>query len=64
VDGDDPQYCSLMPLSGAEGELLRALNPDALMGTLAVMGKERRALRSDYPKGGPKTIYWGVGMRV
>jgi hypothetical protein len=62
ADGDDPQYCSLMPVLPSEAARLRSLQGPELLTELSVLAPGRRSLRSDYRKGGPQRIYWGSGL--
>ena len=59
VDGDDPQYWTLLPVTAAEvAKLLQ--QGDAVTETeLNAIGLGRRRLRHDHPKGGPARSYWG-----
>lgn len=62
-DGEDPIYRTVLPISGEERENLtngRSLSK----AFLESIGKDRRSLKYDWPKGTPKSIYWGVGVLV
>ncbi len=63
-DGDDSQYWTLLPITEREaayllqmGNLLTETKPDAL-------GRGRRSLRRDYPKGALPRLFWGTGITV
>ncbi len=58
VDGEDPQYWQVLPLTLAEVEALRA---DPSKSRVESFGAGRRCLRFDHPKIGPKQIYWAAG---
>ena len=63
-DGDDPQYWTLLPITGAEAaELLhhRDSLPEIMLNAL---GPGRRALRFDHPKAAAPRIFWGTGISV
>jgi len=64
VDGDDPQYWTLLPITAAEAaDLVRPR--DSLPETmLDALGPGRRALRLDHPKASAPCIYWATGIRV
>lgn len=64
VDGDDPQYWTLLPLTNDEAASL--LPPAAAPTTteLNALGSGRRSLRRDYPKGDVKRVYWATGLTV
>ncbi len=62
-DGEDPMYWTAMPIFAVEAVCLVQGNP-VYENTLKSIGPERRSLRHDFPKGGPKTTYWGRGVRI
>lgn len=47
VDGEDPQYWSLLPITKAESASLRARVSEAMLNSL---GPDRRCLQRDHPK--------------
>ena len=59
VDGDDPQYCAVLPITEPEATDLRRQQPSLTEGTLQSFAPSRRTLQHDYPKGGPESIRWG-----
>lgn len=64
VDGEDPQYCTLLPLTEAEAAELTGQGASTIERKLAALGPGRRSLRSDFPKGKPRRIHWGKGLSV
>jgi hypothetical protein len=61
VDGEDPQYWTLLPITeGEAADLLRT--PSEAM--LHAIGPDRRSLLRDFPKGADPRVYWSTGMRV
>jgi hypothetical protein len=62
IDGDDPQYWTLMPVSAAEAdELIR--NPVvAVEAQIHELFQGRRSLKHDAPKGEPRRSYWSIGF--
>lgn len=61
TDGDDPQYTDLVPITDDEaGDLVRqGQNVD--LRVLEALGAGRRRLVTNYPKGGPKSVFWATG---
>ncbi len=74
VDGEDPQYWTLLPLTEAEaanfiqkyGSLSEAEIDEVEIETeINVLGIERRSLRRDYPKSAKAPyVFWGYGIRI
>jgi hypothetical protein len=63
-DGNDPQYSTLLPITGAEAEgLIQQEGPLNEM-SLNALGRGRRSLQRDYPKAGPPRVFWGSGVLV
>ena len=60
VDGDDPQYWSLLPVTEREAEELVALG-EAAEERIVELGRDRRYLQADHPKGKEKRILWAQG---
>ncbi len=64
VDGDDPQYWTLLPITEGEatdlGQQRSCLNETKL----DALGPGRRCLRLDHPKGAARHIFWGTGISV
>jgi hypothetical protein len=63
VDGDDPQDWTQLPLTADEAGALRRAG-DALESRLNNLGRERRSLRRDSPKGCPPRLFWSTGVFV
>lgn len=62
VNGEDPQYWTVMPVTAAEAA---ALAPgDGLEAALAALGPDRRSLRRDFPSNAEPRLCWGVGMAL
>jgi hypothetical protein len=64
ADGDDPQYSTLMPLGAEEVGALASLPEGEVEAAVGKLPADRRSLHNDFPKGGPKRIYWGKGIVV
>ena len=64
ADGDDPQYWTLLPITGAEAADLVQQKAALNEANLNMLGRGRRSLRRNYPKGAEKRIYWGRGIHV
>ena len=65
VDGDDPQYWALMPLTRQEAADLVHNGGSLGEEEAASLGPERRSLRRDYPKGVDKaSVYWSSGISI
>lgn len=64
ADGDDPQYWTLLPITGAEAADLVQQKASLNEANLNTLGRGRRSLRRDYPKGEEQRIYWGSGIHV
>ena len=64
VDGDDPQYWCLLPLSHQTLAALRGPSADDLLGTLASAAAAHPVLHRDAPKGAPTRVFWSPGLRV
>ena len=62
--GNDPQYWTLLPITGAEAEGLiqQAASLNEL--SLNALGRERRSLQRDNPKAAPPRVFWGSGIFV
>lgn len=64
VDGDDPQYSTLMPITDVEAADLVAHQGPMVGARVEALDPARRSLKMDYPKGEPKRIYWGTGISL
>jgi len=63
-DGDDPQYSTLLPITEAEAVDLVEQRDSLTETKLNVLGRDRRCLRRDHPKGAVPRIFWGTGIFV
>ena len=68
ADGDDPQYWTLLPITGAEAADVVQQGDSLTETKLHALGPGRRCLRCDHPKANPKAaarrIFWGTGISV
>lgn len=64
VDGEDPQYSKLLPITDAEAAELIQRQDSVTETQLNALGPERQSLLRDHPKDAAPHISWGVGMRV
>ena len=64
VDGEDPQYWSVLPVTATEAADLVARGDSLAEGHLVVLGPDRRCLHRDFPKHAEPRCYWGIGMRI
>ncbi|MDX2122639.1 MAG: hypothetical protein SF070_16470 [Gemmatimonadota bacterium] len=64
VDGDDPQYWSLLPLTADEAASLLPPAAAPTSAQLNALGPGRRSLRRDCPKGDAQRFYWGTGLSL
>ncbi len=63
VDGDDPQYWTVMPLTQQEAADLSCRRGSLSEGELMSLAPDRRSLRRDYPKGADKpSVFWATGV--
>lgn len=62
IDGDDPQYWTLMPITASEADTLRKEPVLAVEARIQQLFPERRSLKHDYPKDEPRRSYWAVGF--
>jgi hypothetical protein len=63
-DGDDPQHWALLPLTPTEAVYLILQGPSLIEAELAALGRGRRCLRHDHPKGAAAQSSWGTGLSV
>jgi len=61
VDGDDPQYTELVPVTGEEAAELAAQGENVDLRAIEALGAGRRRLVMDFPKGGPRRVFFTVG---
>ena len=64
VDGEDPQYWTLMPVTEGETEALVARGSEITESDIVALDRTRRALCRDFPKGKPPSTYWTFGMSI
>jgi hypothetical protein len=64
LDGDDPQYRIIIPLTTDESEKLIHTGDSILSKDLESVGTKRRSLRWDHPKGANASVYWDIGIQV
>ena len=64
VDGDDPQYWTLLPVTGPEAADLVDQGASLTDAKLGALGPGRRCLRVDHPKAAARRIFWGSGILV
>lgn len=64
VDGDDPQYWTLLPITDAEAAALLGRGDSLSEADLNALGPNRRSLQRDHPKGAPPRLSWGSGLYV
>ena len=63
-DGDDPQYWTLLPITGTESADLVLRGAAVSETMLHALGPGRRALRLDHPKASAPRIFWGTGISI
>ncbi|MBN1996147.1 hypothetical protein JW935_01260 [candidate division KSB1 bacterium] len=65
VDGEDPQYWIVMPLTQKEAADLSRQDDSALERQLHSLAPERKSLRHDYPKEAAKpSSFWANGISI
>ena len=62
VDGDDPQYWTLLPITEAEAADLDEQRDSLTEERLDALGRDRRCLRLDHPKAEARRVFWGTGI--
>jgi hypothetical protein len=62
VDGDDPQYWTLVPVTPEEADALTRKPVVAVEAEIHKLFPGRRSLKHDSPKGGPQRSYWSTGF--
>jgi len=63
-DGDDPQYWTLLPLTAAEAADLIQQGSSLTEAALNALGRGRKCLWHDHPKGQEARSYWGTGIAI
>ena len=63
-EGDDPQFWTLLPITGAEAAWLVQRRGSMTESQLNALGPKRRCLRHDYPKATVPRSSWGTGISV
>lgn len=64
VDGEDPQYWTLLPITEAEAAHLALSSTAGTRETFEALGPGRRSLRCDHPKDEELRVYWALGIRI
>jgi len=59
--GDDPQYCSVVPVTPAEAKELIGQGERVDTQRIEAISRDRCHLRMDYPRGETQQIYWAEG---
>lgn len=62
--GNDPQYWTVLPITGDEAEGLIRQGASLDEASLDALGRGRRSLRRDHPRDGPPRMSWGSGILV
>lgn len=63
VDGEDPQFWTVVPLTQQEAADLSCRRGSLSDGELISLAPDRRSLRRDYPKGADKpSLFWATGV--
>lgn len=62
--GEDPQYRTLLPLTPAEANDLTQRGDGTTEAALNAVGRSRKSLRHDWPKGVEPRSYWATGIAV
>ena len=64
VDGDDPQYWTVLPITTEEAVQLVERGASLTEGEVHTLGSSRHCLQRDYPKGEAARSYWRLGVSV
>ncbi len=64
TEGEDPQYWTLLPIQSEEARDLISQGETVSEAAINSLGKGRRCLQHDYPKGKPPRTIWGLGFFV
>lgn len=63
IDGEDPQYYTILPITEQEVSTLSQAG-SAITSILNSLAPKRRALYRDYPKGKKPRLHWNSGIFV
>jgi hypothetical protein len=63
-DGEDPQYGTLLPITTAEASDLIQQGSSLTEATLNALGRDRKCLQQDHPKGEEARSYWRTGITI
>ncbi|MGA7951568.1 MAG: hypothetical protein WCA45_15615 [Thiobacillaceae bacterium] len=63
-DGEDPQYWTLLPIEANEAADLISQGDSVTERAINALGKERKCLQHDHPKGKPARTSWGSAFFV
>jgi hypothetical protein len=61
ADGDDPQFWTVLPITGREAADLVQQQHSLTETKLHALGPGRRCLRVEHPKAAPRRIFWRTG---
>jgi len=64
VDGDDPQYWTLLPVATEEASDLARRGSSLTEATLSALRGGRKCLRRDSPKGEQPRSYWEISIVI
>ena len=64
IDGDDPQYWTLLPVTEPEADRLVQQRNTLNETKLNALGPGRRSLWRNHPKAVPARVLWGTGIFV
>lgn len=64
ADGEDPQYWTVLPITGEEAADLIRQRDSLTESELYTLGPGRRCLRRDYPKAAAPRTFWAKGMII
>jgi hypothetical protein len=63
VDGEDPQYWTVMPLTQQEAVDLGCRRDSLSEAELMSLARDRQSLQRDFPKGADKpSVFWATGV--
>jgi hypothetical protein len=64
IDGEDPQYWTVLPITLPEADALVEQRSRLSEEKLNLLGPARRCLRRDHPAAQPPMLYWATGLYV